>query len=738
MEEKRFETNFGGQSLVIETGLAPQANAAIKLTYGETVVLVTAVLSGNAREGVNYLPLMVEYEEKMYAAGRIKGSRFMKREGRPTEEAVLTGRVIDRILRPRFDKRIRNSIQVVVTVLSFDGINDPDILGVIGASLALSISDIPWDGPLAAVRVAKVDDKFIINPSYEEREKCLLDLMVASDGEVVNMIELGSGGTDNKDIMGAIKEGVKSIKENINFQNEVIKEFSVNKKTLDLVELNKETEEKANDYLTKTLALLFDDKDKIEFKEILTKTKKGFDELFAKEIKASEAPGKLTDGLMMYFEKEIDALVHKNILEHDQRPDGRKLDEVRALNGEVGLLPRVHGSGLFKRGLTHVLSSVTLGSPREEQLLDGMEMVGTKGFMHHYNFPPYSVGETGFFRGPGRREIGHGALAEKALLPIIPEKEDFPYTIRLVSEVLSSNGSSSMASACASTLALMDAGVPIKAPVAGIAMGLMLDEKDHSKYKIITDIQGPEDHYGDMDLKISGTMNKVTAMQMDVKIGGISEKILTEALEQAHKARIEILDVIQKTIKEPNKELSQYAPKIVTIKIDKSKIGEVIGSGGKTINAIIEKTGAGIEIKDDGQVFVSGQELKGVNEAVEIIKNMTREYEPGEVFEGKVTRILDFGAFVAISPVQEGLVHISKMALYHVASVRDIVLEGDKVKVEVIKTDEMGRIDLKLIKNFDREPKKNDPAQPRDPFSGPRERNNRGGNGSGNRNFNRR
>jgi len=727
MEEKKFETNFGGKPLVVETGLAPQANAAVKVTYGETIVLVTAVLSRSVREGVDYLPLNVEYEEKMYAAGRIKGSRFMKREGRATDEAVLTGRLIDRILRPRFDERIRNNIQVVSTILSFDGINDPDIPAAVGASLALSISDIPWNGPLATTRIAKVDDKFIVNPSYEEREKCLLDLIVASDGKVVNMIELGSGGADNKEIMEAIKEGVKVIAENIKFQNEVIKAFKVEKKEFNFFKLDGDIKKKADDYLGESLAGIVGDKDKIGFQEALLKVKEGYDELFVKDIKESDISVQLKDGLMSLFEEKVDTLVHKNILEKDQRVDGRKLDEVRVLGCEVGLLPRTHGSGLFKRGLTHVLSAVTLGSPGEEQLLDGMEMVGTKGFMHHYNFPPYSVGETGFFRGPGRREIGHGALAEKALLPMIPNRDEFPYTIRLVSEVLSSNGSSSMASTCGSTLALMDAGVPIKEPVAGIAMGLMLDEKDSSKYKIITDIQGPEDHYGDMDLKVAGTKERVTAMQMDVKIGGVSEKILAEALDQAYKARTEILGVIQKTISAPKKELSKYAPKISSIRIDKDKIGEVIGSGGKTINAIIEKTGAAIDIKEDGQIFISSQDIEKVEETIEIIKSMTRKYEPGEIFEGKVTRILDFGAFVAISPVQEGLVHISKMASYHVASVRDIVLEGDNVKVEVIKTDEKGRIDLKLIKNFDREPKKSAPAEPRDPFSGPRQKDNRGG-----------
>jgi len=704
--EKRFETKLGDKSLVVETGLAPQANAALKLTYGETVVLVTAVLGKNIKNGTDYLPLTVEYEEKMYAAGRMKGSRFIKREGRATDEAVLTGRLIDRIIRPSFDQKIRNDIQVVATVLSFDGINDPDILSIIGASLVLSISNIPWRGPLSAVRVGKIDGKFIINPSYEERKKSLIDLTFASDGEVINMIEFGSDGADNKEIMDGIEYGLKEIKQNIVFQTSVAKEIGQKKQEIRLVEIDEKIIKKAEGYLDKNLPSVFGG-DKLMFQENLDKAYSDYIELFAQEIKESDNPSLFKDGLMIFFEKKVDEMVHVNILKNNDRPDGRKLDEIRELGCQVGILPRTHGSGLFKRGLTHVLSIVTLANPSEEQLLDGMEIVGSKGFMHHYNFPPFSVGETGFFRGPGRREIGHGALAEKALIAVMPSKDKFPYTIRIVSEVLSSNGSSSMASACGSTLALLDAGVPIKESVAGIAMGLMIDEKDTNNYKILTDIQGPEDHYGDIDLKVAGTKEKVTAMQMDVKIDGISEKVLGEALEQAHKARKEILELIDKTINSPRKELSQYAPKIMVLKIEKEQIGEVIGGGGRTINGIIEKTGTNIDINDDGKVYVSGEKLENVQAAFDIIKNMTKRYEAGEIADGVISRVLEFGAFAKISPVHEGLIHVSKLAPYRVENVRDIVHEGDRVKVEVTDTDELGRINFRLIENFDRKPTKN-------------------------------
>lgn len=724
MNQKTYETKFGGKSLKVETGLAPQSNAAFKVTYGETVVLVTAVLNKNLREGVNFLPLTVEYEEKFYAAGRIKGSRFIKREGRASDEAILSGRVIDRIIRPRFNQLIRNEIQVVATVFSFDGENDPDIPAVIGASLALGVSDIPWDGPMTAIRIAKTSEGLIINPNYDQRDNAKFDLTVASDGNLINMIELGSVGVDNEEILQAIKAIKKELQDNIVFQKKIISELGVKKQELILAELDKATALKADKFLNERLGKAIENKIKPDFKEELNKIKEDYSNTFGDLVEKAENSSLFKDALDMFFEKKIDDLVHQNIIQKESRPDGRKTDEIRELSCEVGILPRTHGSGLFRRGLTHVLSVVTLATPGEEQLLDGMEIVGTKSFMHHYNFPPYSVGETGFFRGPGRREIGHGALAEKAVKPILPTKEGFPYTVRIVSEVLSSNGSSSMASVCGSVLALQDAGVPIKEAVSGIAMGLMSDGKGN--YKILTDIQGPEDHYGDMDLKVAGTKEKVTALQMDVKIEGISEEILENALKQAQKARQQILEAMRQAISAPREQISQYAPKVAVIKIDKAKIGEVIGGGGRTINGIIEKTNTTIDIKDDGQIFVSGLDQEKVNQAVKIIEEMVKEYEPGEVAEGTISRILDFGAFVRLSPVHEGMIHISKLAPHHVDNVKNIVIEGDKVKVEVVNVDEMGRINLKLVKNYSREPSsgflKQEDRPKKRPFGGARRR----------------
>ncbi len=696
---KNFETEFGGKKLKIETGWAPQANAAVKVTYGETVVLVTVVMSQNPRENVNFLPLSVEYEEKLYAAGRLKGSRFIKREGRATDEAILTGRVIDRIIRPRFDQRIRNEIQVVATVFSFDGVNDPDIPAVIGASLALSISDIPWNGPLGAVRVAKVGKELFLNPSYEKREECLLDLTLASDGDLVNMIELGANYVDNQEVIDAIKYGKEEIKKNIAFQKEVIKQLQRPKRAPHMSSLEKATKAKAEKFLKEKIPTMLGTAQKAEFKKQFSELQKEFSLFMEQDIAKSSQPASVKDALGLLLEDEVDKFVHNYILKTGKRPDGRGLTDIRPLACYAGVLPRTHGSAIFMRGLTHVLSVVTLAGPGEEQLLDGMEIVGTKRFMHHYNFPPYSVGETGMFRGPGRREIGHGALAEKALKPAIPPKEKFPYTIRVVSEVLSSNGSSSMASTCGSTLALLDAGVKLKELVAGIAMGLITSE-DNKTYKILTDIQGPEDHYGDMDLKVAGSLDKITAIQMDVKIHGVSEKILAEAFLQAQEARQQILKVMKKTIAAPRAQLSPFAPKIMGIKINKDKIGELIGPGGKTVNGIIAQTNTLIDIGEDGQVYVSSENAENVKKAIQIIQSITKEFEPGEVVEGTVNRLLDFGAFVELAPRHDGLIHISKLAPYHVKNVEEVVKMGDKVRVEIIEIDGMGRINLKLLENL--------------------------------------
>lgn len=699
MQTKKFESNLGDKKIIVEQGLVPQANAALKITYGETVVLVTAVINNNTRDGADFLPLSVEYREKYYAAGKIKGSRFIKREGRPSEEATLTGRIIDRIIRPRFDQKIRNEIQVVATVLSFDGINDPDVPSIIGASLVLSISDIPWNGPIAAIRVAKdTQGNFLINPAYEQKETSTLDIILASDGELVNMIELGSPGADHEEIMEAIRFGKQVIQGNIKFQKTVIEKLRIKKREINIFKLENDIAKKAHDYLDKELpAVLINHQNKLDFKKDLNEIHDKYLDLFTQDLEKANDPLKLKDALNVFFEEKVDCLVHENILHKGQRPDGRKMDEVRELDCQVGFLPRPHGSGLFTRGLTHVLSVVTLAGPGEEQLLDEMEKTGNKRFMHHYNFPPYSVGETGYFRSPGRREIGHGALAEKALSPMIPDDEKFPYTIRIVSEVLSSNGSSSMASVCGSTLSLLDAGVPIKNLVSGIAMGLVTNKKE---YKILTDIQGPEDHYGDMDLKVAGTEQKVTAMQMDVKIKGVTEEILGKALNQAQRARKEILAVMKKAISEPRKELSPYAPIIESLIVKKDQIGGIIGGGGRTINGIIEKTNTLIDIKDDGHVYISGENKDDVGKALRIINDLVKEFEAGEIATGEVSRILDFGAFVKLTENHEGLIHISKLAPQHVDKVTDIVKEGDKVKVEVINIDDLDRINLKLLENY--------------------------------------
>ena len=694
MEIKKFETSIAGKMLSIEVGkLAPQASGSVRAQYGETVVLATVVMNKNPREGINYFPLTVEFDEKFYAAGRIKGSQWVKREGRPTDEAILSARLIDRTMRPLFNKRIRNEVQVIVTNLSFDGENDPDILGIIATSIAFSISDIPMDGPVAALRVAYDGSNFIFNPSYKEREGSPLDIVVSGPDNFINMIEARADQIPEDLIIKAISAAEKEMSAIISFQKEIQQKIGVAKKTDGLPVANEELRKEMMAFLGNRIAETIEKDPKMESVEDLGG--EVVEHLSQKYPDDESLKGEI--GLLL--EEEIDKVVHQNILNHKKRPDGRALDEVRPLYIEVSTLPRTHGTGLFQRGATQALSILTLGAPGLEQSLETMEFVGKKRFMHHYNFPPFSTGETGRMF-TGRREVGHGALAEKALEAVIPDKEKFPYTIRIVTEILSSNGSSSMASVCGSSLALMDAGVPITETVAGIAMGLVVENQEEpaANYAILTDIQGPEDHYGDMDLKVAGTKNGITVLQMDVKIAGLKSDMLDGVLAQAKKARLEIMEAMHKVISAPREKLSQHAPRVLSIKIDPGKIRDVIGSGGKMINQITEETGVAIDIEDDGLVFITSQGggAEGAQKALTWIENITKEVEAGEVYDGSVVKILDFGAFVEILPNKQGLVHVSELAPWHVEKVQDVVKLGDRVKVRVKNIDNEGRINLSM------------------------------------------
>jgi len=707
-----FEIKVGEKPIIIKTtNWTEQASGSCLVQCGETVVLATAVLSPFEREGIDFFPLTVEYEERFYAAGKIFGSRFQKRESRPTDEAILTARMIDRAIRPLFPKDFKKEVQVIVTCLSWDGENDPDILGMIGSSFALATSNIPWNGPLGAIRVTK-NGEWTFNSNYAQRKETDMDLTLSAiekDGEIlVNMIEMGSKEVSEDDVLEAYEAAKKELKKIIEVQIEAVKKIGKEKDVFEpAVELDIENEIK--EWLG----------DKLE--DAINNAEKGEKNLGATEILKKELVKYLSEKhpgegkekqVLAFFEKEIEKIIIKNIIEKDHRPDGRKSTEIRPLSCEISVLPRAHGSAVFFRGLTRVLSILTLGGPGDQQLLEGMEFVGKKRFMHHYNFPPFSSGETAPMRGPKRREIGHGNLAEKALLPVIPDPEKFPYTIRIVSECVSSNGSTSMASTCAACIALMDAGVPIKEPVAGISVGLAKDEQT-GKYKVLTDIQGPEDHYGDMDFKVAGTRNGITAIQLDVKIDGIDKKIVEEALERAKDARFKILDIIKKEIAEPRKELSPYAPKIISFMINPSKIGEVVGPKGSVINKIIEEcNGIAIDIEDSGLVCVTGQNQEDVDKAVNWIKSIVKEVEIGEIFTGTVRKIMDFGAFVDILPGQSGMVHISKFVKDRIDRVSDVVKEGDKIPVKVIGIDDQGRINLSAIDaGFKPVQSKNQPAK---------------------------
>jgi len=691
LNRKQFSTEVAGKPLTFEVSrIAEQANAAVIGKYGETIVLVTTVMS-KENKNMNYMPLIVDYEEKFYAAGKILGSRYMRREGKSSDEATLTARMIDRTIRPLFNQNIRRDMQIIVTILSFDGENDPDFVALATTSIALAISDIPWAGPIGGVRVAKIADKYVINPTISQlAEEFDLECVVTGPKNKINMIELEGKQVQEEDIEKAFELGQKEINKLIKFQEGVVKEIGKEKVNLEVAQPDPELIKKVESFLENKLekAMYVADKDKSrENLSVLHKEMTTMLEDDDHEEEDLAFAGQI-------FEKSLDNLFHQNIIENEKRPDGRKIDEVRDLYTEVGLFERQHGSALFARGSTQSLGVTTLASPGEAQRIDSLEFQGKKNFFLHYNFPPYSTGETGWMRGPGRREIGHGALAEKALKNVIPDQSEFPYTIRLVSEILSSNGSSSMASVCASSMSLMDAGVPIKNQVAGIAMGLAMNEK--GAYKVLTDIQGPEDHHGDMDFKVAGTKDGVTTVQLDVKVEGITAEIIKDTLSQAKKARLHILEALDKAIKEPRKEVSKYAPTIVITTIDPDKIGAVVGSGGKTINKIIEDTGATtIDIDQSGEVYIAADTTEAAEAAKKIVDDLTHEYKVGEIVEGKIVKILEFGAILEFGYNSDGMIHVSELKDGFVKKVEDVVKEGDFVRAKIIKT-ERGKTSLSL------------------------------------------
>lgn len=685
-DKHTYTIDWAGRPLTVEIGqLAKQANGAALVRYGETAVLSTATASKEPKN-VDFFPLTVNYEERLYAVGKIPGG-FIKREGRPSEKAILSSRLIDRPIRPLFADGFRNEVQVVSMVMSVDQDCTPEMAAMLGSSLALSVSDIPFEGPIAGVIVGRVDGKFLINPTVEQMEKSDIHLTVAGTKDAINMVEAGAKEVPEEVMLEAIMFGHEEIKRLIAFQEKIVAEIGKEKMAVELFELDEELVEKVSGMCRKKMIEAIQVHEKKAREEAIRKVGDEVLTRFEAE-EADEETVKQVKQILHDIEKEE---VRKLITVDKIRPDGRKIDEIRPLSSEVGVLPRTHGSGLFTRGQTQALSICTLGALGDVQILDGLGIEESKRFMHHYNFPSFSVGETGPMRGPGRREIGHGALGERALEPVIPDEKEFPYTIRLVSEVLESNGSTSQASICASTLAMMDAGIPIKAPVAGIAMGLV---KSGEHYTILTDIQGMEDHLGDMDFKVAGTSKGVTALQMDIKIAGLSREILEEALQQARKGRMQILDHMMSTISKTRDHLSVYAPKILTMTIHPDKIRDVIGPSGKQINKIIDETGVKIDIEQDGTIFISSTDEEANNKAKKLIEDIVREVEVGKVYLGKVKRIEKFGAFVEIFNGKDGLVHISELAEERVRKVEDVVKIGDEILVKVTDIDSHGRINL--------------------------------------------
>lgn len=677
LNKQIFQTEFDGKNLILEISkLGQQTNAAVLGKYGDTAVLVTAVMGKNDQTA-NYLPLVVDYEEKFYAAGKIIGSRFIRREGRPSDEAIISGRLIDRAIRPLFEQRIRRPIQIVIAVLAYDGVNDPDFIALLAASTALSVSDIPWGGPVAGYRI--------------NGEQPKVDAFFAGAEEKINMIELGAAEISPEKTLELFETSRQKIKELIDFQKKIIKAVGKEKIQLALAEPPAEIKKKILDFIGDRLEpALYQNRDSKNQRQ------NALENLRAEVLNHLAAEKENQRWVEGIFEEEIDRLTRRNILSEGKRPDGRRTDEVRPLYAETGIFTRTHGSALFVRGETQALSITTLAAPGAEQLVETMEFSGSKRFMHHYNFPSFSVGEVGSSRSPGRREIGHGLLAEKALKYLIPSVEEFPYTIRVVSEILSSNGSSSMASVCASSLSLMDAGVPLKKPVAGIAMGLMAGADD--AYKILTDIQGPEDHYGDMDLKAAGTRDGLTAIQMDVKNDGINGEIFEKILKQARQAHNEILDLMGQSLSEPKPQISPYAPAVLTLQIKPEKIGGVIGAGGRVIQGIIQMSGGQttIDVEPDGKIFIASPDQSQAQVALAQIQAIIKEYRVGEIVEGEVIKILDFGAIVDLGGGQDGMIHISELKDGYAKQVEDVVHLGDRVKVKVIRADADGKIGLSL------------------------------------------
>ncbi len=690
---------WGGRTLSVETGkLSLQANASCVVQYGETVIMATATMSKNTRDGIDYFPLMVNFEEKLYAAGKIKGSRFIKREGRPTEEATLSGRLVDRSIRPLFDERMRNDTQVILTALSYDGENDSQITALVAACTVLSISSIPWKGGIAGVRVGRVDGNFKINPTLAERKLSDIDIVVAGNTEKLIMVEAGCNECPDTDVVTAMKYGGQQLQPLLDFIAKITAEVGQTKQDLNANLSEKETtlraiEKEVEEFVgTKSDEWIFGTpkKDRKERVALIEK----FSVAVAEMLKAKEVDEGIQKIILGRVKIYVEKYITLQILNKDQRLDGRSLFDIRDLSVEVGLLPRTHGTGLFQRGDTQVLSIVTLGAPGDVQTLDTMEEEGTKRYMHHYSDTPATYGETGPLRGPGNRAIGHGALAERALEPMLPSAEDFPYAMRVVSEVLGSNGSSSMASTCGSTLALMDAGVPLKKPVAGIAMGLASDDK--GRWKVLTDLQDVEDGPGGMDFKITGTRDGVTAIQMDTKTDGLNWEIVAQTFKQSREARLQILDKMATIIAAPRAEMSKYAPRIETIMINPDKIRDVIGPGGKMINKIIAETGVQIDIEDSGKVLVTSSDSVGMQKAKDWIKQLTHEVTAGEVYEGTVVRMEDFGAFINILPGQDGMVHVSDIAWARTNKPSDVMKLGDKIKVVVKEVDAMNRVNLSM------------------------------------------
>ena len=680
-----YSMQLGGRTLTIEAGkIAKQANGSVMVRYGDTAVVVAVTGTKVPREGVDFFPLTVDFEEKMYAVGKIPGG-FIKREGRPSEAAILTSRLIDRPIRPMFPDGYHNDVQIVATAVSVDQDNPPDMAAMIGASCALSISDIPFDGPIAGVRIGLINGEFIVNPNVEQTKISELSLGVAGTKDAILMVEAGAKEVSEEVMLDAIWFAHDVIKEIVAFQEKIQAEIGKPKMEVPVYVPPAEIVEDIKAFGAEKLKAALMDADKLHREEMVSQVKKEIAEVFNEKYPEN---GK---DVAYVTQKLIKTVVRRTISVDKIRPDGRQLDEVRPVTCEVGLLPRPHGSSLFTRGQTQILNVLALAPLREVQIIDGLGVEETKRYIHHYNFPPYSVGETKPLRSPGRREIGHGALAERALLPVIPSEEEFPYAIRLVSEVLESNGSSSMGSVCGSTLSLMDAGVPIKAPVSGVAMGLV---KDGEYFTILTDIQGLEDALGDMDFKVAGTEKGITAIQMDIKIDGINKEIFQQALAQAKKGRAFILGKMLEAISEPRKELSPYAPKITTININPDKIRDIIGPGGKMIKKIVDETGAKIDVDDSGKVFVAAVNSESAQKAIDMIEGIVAVAEVGKVYTGKVTRLMNFGAFVEILPGKEGLVHISQLSTERVEKVEDVVSVGDEIAVKVVEIDQKGRINL--------------------------------------------